>query len=131
MCYLRFFLYRVVLQDLPMLTTQEPAPRLYLDGPGDQLDQVSDALKFRPDNYWRADSYQIYKLSHGKSGWDGYLRPLRVRHGQVAAGGGARRGRLGPVLGARGMLGPPGGRSGPLPPPVSPPAPNDLPPHPI
>lgn len=47
-------------------------------GPAKELYDVSDELKFRPPDYWRATSYQLYKDSHGKSGWDGYLRPLKV-----------------------------------------------------
>lgn len=50
-----------------------------LRGPLAELEKASDELSFRPENYWRATSYQLYEQTNGEKGWDGYLRPLRIR----------------------------------------------------
>lgn len=59
----------------------ETATRLKVQGSKEELDSLVEAMKFRPPDYWRADSYQIYKMTEGKRGWDGWKRPLAYRAG--------------------------------------------------
>jgi superfamily II DNA or RNA helicase len=61
-----------------MLSLTESAVYVYVAGDRRELNLLVDALKYRPDQYFRADSYQVYVATSGKSGWDGYLRPLSV-----------------------------------------------------
>jgi superfamily II DNA or RNA helicase len=61
-----------------VISIVETAVRLRLSGPPKELYALSDRFKFRPENYWRADSFQIYQATNGLQGWDGYLRPLKV-----------------------------------------------------
>jgi len=63
-----------------VVRVKETALRLLLDGDKDELKRLSAELRFRPDSYWRADSYQIYKQTDGERGWDGYLYPLKIKN---------------------------------------------------
>ena len=62
-----------------MLRVTETATKLILTGGRDELNALVNELRFRPPDYWRADAYQIYKMTNGRQGWDGYTYPLRVR----------------------------------------------------
>src|SRR3954464_12945591 len=81
-----------------MLQLTETASHIVAVGPKAEIGQLVDAFKYRPPEYWRADSYQIYKATDGERGWDGYLEPLkrtdkvRAPPGQSAAK--VRRGYL-------------------------------------
>ena len=61
-----------------MLTIVERAIHLKIEGDQKELAELIEATKFRPPNYWRADSYQIYQSTHGERGWDGYLRIVEL-----------------------------------------------------
>lgn len=64
-----------------MLSLTEAATTVKVSGPEDELQKVSNELSFRPENYWRAESYQVYESTAGKHGWDGYIYPLRIIKG--------------------------------------------------
>lgn len=61
-----------------MISIAESALRLVVNGPESEIRSVAQELRFRPDSFWRADSYQVFKLTGGKRGWDGYQYPLKV-----------------------------------------------------
>ena len=63
-----------------MVYVYEGPIKLRLSGSPVEVGAINDDLRYRTENYWRADSYQIWKRSGGKVGWDGYKRPInRVR----------------------------------------------------
>lgn len=57
-----------------MIFLRETAIYLHIEGDAKELSSLIEETKIRPPNYWRADSYQLYKMSGGKKGWDGYMR---------------------------------------------------------
>jgi len=61
-----------------MLKLTESAVHVRVTGPQNELYLVSEKLRFRPPNFWRADSYQIHQQTDGAKGWDGYLYPLKI-----------------------------------------------------
>lgn len=78
-----------------MVTLTETASRIRIFGSNEEINTITDHFKFRPENYWRADSYQMYKLTEGKRGWSGYLYPVEKTSPTSAE---ARRGWLRDVL---------------------------------
>ena len=69
-----------------MIALHESAVRLVLttDQP-DELDALEEDFKVRPNGYFFAPSYQRYKLTKGREGWDGYLRQMkRLGHRQAS-----------------------------------------------
>lgn len=64
-----------------MIKVAEGAVSLKVSGPVDELRALRKAFQYQPENYWRADSYQIYLRSNGAQGWDGYLRPFEFVRG--------------------------------------------------
>lgn len=62
-----------------MVKLTETATRLILVGPKEELERLSDQMRFRPLSYWHSDAYQLYRKTGGEFGWDGYTYPLRVR----------------------------------------------------
>jgi superfamily II DNA or RNA helicase len=60
-----------------MIRFKETAVRLALRGTPGEMDQLEDAFLVRPNGYMYSPRYEEYRLTQGKSGWDGYLRPLR------------------------------------------------------
>jgi superfamily II DNA or RNA helicase len=78
-----------------MIQLTETATRLILQGEMRELRQLDDALKYRPPYYFRSDAYQLWKMTGGQRGWDGYLRPLRITpRGQGAGEAISMRGHL-------------------------------------
>jgi superfamily II DNA or RNA helicase len=59
-----------------VLSLRETTTKLFVQGPADELLTVVNDLRFRNPNYYYAISYQKYKASNGKEGWDGYHYPL-------------------------------------------------------
>lgn len=57
-----------------MLSLRETAIYVHVDGDSKELSSIIEETKIQPPNYWRADSYQLYKMTGGKKGWDGYMR---------------------------------------------------------
>lgn len=62
---------------LIVLSIVEGPVKLKLQGDTKIIAAINDALKYRVPNYWRSDTYQIWKHSDGKRGWDGYNRPIK------------------------------------------------------
>ncbi len=60
-----------------MITLKETATRLSLSGPPGEIEHLLVSFRYRPANYWMSDAYQLFKSTGGKSGWDGYLYPMR------------------------------------------------------
>lgn len=72
-----------------MLTLTETATRILAQGPEDELRVLKERMRYRPKDYFRADAYQLYKVTDGQRGWDGYRYPfvLRTReHGEALRG---------------------------------------------
>lgn len=57
-----------------MIFLRETAIYVHLEGDSKELSALIDETKIQPPNYWRADSYQLYKMTGGEKGWDGYMR---------------------------------------------------------
>src|SRR5574343_323435 len=62
-----------------MISVKESATKIQLCGDAKQLNELAKAFRYRPDDYFRAPSYQIYKATDGADGWDGYLYPLKTK----------------------------------------------------
>jgi superfamily II DNA or RNA helicase len=62
-----------------MIKLIEKPAKIYLTGDREQLDWLAEQLRYHPLNYWRADSYQYYRATEGRKGWDGYRYPLKRR----------------------------------------------------
>ena len=60
-----------------MVTLYENATHLLMTAKPEQLDKLSEAFEFQPDGYFYAPSYERWRASGGREGWDGYLRPLQ------------------------------------------------------
>lgn len=61
-----------------MLTIIESAVWLKITGPLQEMEVIDKKFRFHPDQYWRADSYQIWEMTQGKSGWDGFTHPFKI-----------------------------------------------------
>lgn len=83
-----------------MIALHETAVRLLLKGDPAELDTLVDAFKIRPNGYVFAPSYERYKLTGGKEGWDGYNRHLK-RIGRTQAS--ILRGRRDEVIAVAGI----------------------------
>jgi superfamily II DNA or RNA helicase len=59
-----------------MVTLYENATHVIVTGKPKELDVLVDDFKFRPEGHYYALSYQRFKVSEGKEGWDGYIYPL-------------------------------------------------------
>lgn len=60
-----------------MIAIHEAMVKMAVTGPKEELDRISDDLKYRPNGYHFAPSYERWRLSGGEQGWDGYVRPLK------------------------------------------------------
>jgi superfamily II DNA or RNA helicase len=78
-----------------MIFVRETAIYIHIEGDAKELSSLIEATKIRPPNYWRADSYQLYKMSGGKKGWDGYMKLIER---SAAQAGKALRGLQDSVL---------------------------------
>lgn len=85
-----------------MVTLYESATHLVVTGQADEINQLVEDFQFRPDGYFYSPLYERYRVTKGKEGWDGYLRPL-----QKMTGTGARilRGRKQELIGLCGAHG--------------------------
>jgi len=52
-------------------------------------------LRYRPKDYWRSDAYQLFKITGGERGWDGYHYPLTLK---TVSAGEALRGRKDDII---------------------------------
>jgi superfamily II DNA or RNA helicase len=57
-----------------MISLRETAIYVHLEGDSKELSALINETKIQPPSYWRADSYQLYKMTNGEKGWDGYMR---------------------------------------------------------
>lgn len=82
-----------------MITIQETPTRILLFGPEDELRTLDKHYAYKPDRYWMADSYQIWKrhqkiiekatkdgnvvlaeeLMNRRVGWDGWTHPFKLK----------------------------------------------------
>jgi len=62
-----------------MISLIETPTRLIVTGEEKPLATLRQAFRFHPLNYFRADSYQLWKVTAGKKGWDGYVYPLALK----------------------------------------------------
>lgn len=60
-----------------VIKLKESAIRVYLDGDPAELTTIIEGLRFRPDDYWRSEAYQLFKGTNGERGWDGYFYPIK------------------------------------------------------
>lgn len=60
-----------------MISLHESAVRLVLKGDRAELDQLDDDLKVRPNGYFYSPRFEQWRVTKGKEGWDGWLRPLK------------------------------------------------------
>jgi superfamily II DNA or RNA helicase len=80
-----------------MVKLVETPTRLLLTGEAPELKLMAEELRFHPDSYWRADAYQIFKMTNGEKGWDGYTYPLHVIKQTQGTQAEALRGHMGPI----------------------------------
>ncbi len=59
-----------------MLSIFENATHIVVRGDQNELTSVMNQFRFRPDGYLFATSYQRYKVTGGREGWDGFIYPL-------------------------------------------------------
>ncbi len=57
----------------------ETATRLIVTGPEKELAALRQDFRYHPKNYFRVDAYQLFKMSGGDRGWDGYRYPLALK----------------------------------------------------
>jgi len=60
-----------------MIALYENATHLLVTADAAHLRDLSDAFKFQPNGYLFAPSYERYKVSKGREGWDGFIRPMK------------------------------------------------------
>ena len=57
--------------------------------------ELKARFRYHPKNYYRADAYQLFKLTGGERGWDGYRYPFQLK---TQLGGEILRGRKSELL---------------------------------
>jgi superfamily II DNA or RNA helicase len=60
-----------------MLKFVETPTRIRVVGKSDHVRALIKEFQYRPPDYWRATSYQIFRDTNGERGWNGYLEPLK------------------------------------------------------
>lgn len=73
----------------------ETATRLIITGDRQALAQLRVDFRYRPLNYFRSDAYQLFIMTDGEKGWDGYRYPLVLK---ADVGGEILRGRKDELL---------------------------------
>lgn len=61
-----------------MISLFENATHLIVTGEPQELETISDCLRFRPDGYFYNDRYTRFRVTGGKEGWDGWSYPFKV-----------------------------------------------------
>ncbi len=61
-----------------MISFFENATHLICTGELNELETISNDLRFRPDGYFYNDRYTRYRITGGKEGWDGWSYPFKV-----------------------------------------------------
>lgn len=62
-----------------MVKIIEHPVRLLVTGTDRELATLKNRLRYRPKDYWRSDAYQLWKITGGERGWDGYHYPLVLK----------------------------------------------------
>ena len=78
-----------------MIFITEDTTKISVTGPEAELSEIALRMRFRPPDYWRSDAYQLFKISGGKKGWNGYMCPFKQLKPDSYW---ALRGHLGEVL---------------------------------
>lgn len=78
-----------------MIALQESAVRLVIEGEPSEIDQLDEDLKVRPNGYFYSPQFERWRITRGKEGWDGWLRPIKRLSRTV---GSVLRGRRDEVL---------------------------------
>jgi len=79
-----------------VVTLYENATHLVVTGQPEEIDQLVEDFQFRPAGYFYSPLYERYRVSRGKEGWDGYIRPFQK---MTPSGGRVLRGRKVELLG--------------------------------
>jgi superfamily II DNA or RNA helicase len=72
-----------------MVTLFENATHLVVTGQPVEIDQLVEDFQFRPEGYFYSPLYERFRVSKGKEGWDGYVRPfqkLSISAGRILRG---------------------------------------------
>ena len=85
-----------------MITLYESAAQLVVTGNSNEIDELVEDFKFRPEGYFYSPLYERFRVTKGKEGWDGYSRPLKKLS---PSAGSILRGRKQEVLGLCNMHG--------------------------
>lgn len=59
-----------------MIWLSETTTRLAVRGFATEINRLIEFFRYRPNNFEHANSYQLWRKTHGEMGWDGYHRPL-------------------------------------------------------
>ena len=62
-----------------MVSLIETPTRLIVTGADDAMAELRLRFRYHPKNYFRSDAYQLFKLTGGEKGWDGYRYPLQLK----------------------------------------------------
>jgi len=62
-----------------MISLIETPTRLLVTGTDDEMAELKMRFRFHPKNYFRGDAYQLWKMTGGERGWDGYRYPLALK----------------------------------------------------
>jgi superfamily II DNA or RNA helicase len=63
---------------VPKIRVKETASYLILEGTLDDLKKLRKAYRIRPPDYWRSPKWELFKMTKGERGWDGYLYPFEI-----------------------------------------------------
>lgn len=61
-----------------MVKLVETPTRLIVDAEPNELKKLRAHFRYHPASYWRSDAYQLFKITDGEKGWDGYKYPFQV-----------------------------------------------------
>lgn len=85
-----------------MVSLIETPTRLLVTGSEDEMSELKTRFRYHPKNYFRSDAYQLWKITGGQRGWDGYRYPLQLK---TDTAGEMLRGRKQELLGLCQALG--------------------------
>jgi len=59
-----------------VLSLYENSNYVVVTGLSNEIDVLVEEFRFRPNGYFYAPSYERWKVSEGREGWDGWIRPF-------------------------------------------------------
>lgn len=62
-----------------MVSLIETPTRLVVMGTEQEMATLKERFRYHPEAYWHSDAYQLWRVSGGKKGWDGYKHPLALK----------------------------------------------------